>query len=179
MLVEGESDRIAVTTIARRLGRDLATEGVEVRVLGGATNLRRHVREALVDRVGWGISGLYDVAEHQLVTRALADVGLGPVDDALRLEQLGFFACVDDLEDEMIRAVGERRMVEVMGEHGDLGAFRRFQRQPLQRDWSQHRQLHRFVAARAGYKARYARLLAEAVPLDAVPRPIAELLART
>ena len=40
VLVEGESDRIAITCLAERLGRDLAAEGVEVVALGGATNLR-------------------------------------------------------------------------------------------------------------------------------------------
>ena len=38
-------------------------------------------------------------------------------------------------------------------------------------------QLARFFGGRSGNKPRYARLLAEAVPLDQVPRPLAELLA--
>ena len=147
--------------------------------LGGATNLRGYLRETLAGRSGLGVTGLYDVAEERFVQGALTSVGLGPVTDRGRLEQLGFFACVADLEDELLRAVGEQRMLEVLAEQGDLASFRRLQRQPAQRAWSQHRQLHRFLSARSGNKARYARLLVEAMPLDAVPRPLGELLHRT
>lgn len=124
VLVEGASDRIALTTLALRLGRDLDAEGVDVVEMGGATNIRRHLREALARRPGLGVTGLYDVAEERYVRRALTDVGLGPVTDRGRVEQLGFFACEADLEDELIRAVGERRMLEVIDDNGD-GALRR------------------------------------------------------
>jgi hypothetical protein len=48
------------------------------------------------------------------------------------LERLGFFVCVDDLEDELIRA-GPAQVTEVFAAHGDLGAFRTIQRQPAWR----------------------------------------------
>ncbi|GAA4126406.1 hypothetical protein GCM10022215_35960 [Nocardioides fonticola] len=178
VLVEGASDRIALTTLALRLGRDLDAEGVDVVEMGGATNIRRYLREALARRPGLGVTGLYDVAEERYVRRALTDVGLGPVTDRGRVEQLGFFACEADLEDELIRAVGERRMLEVIDDNGDLASFRRLQHQPVQRTWSQHRQLHLFLSARSGNKARYAAALVHAMPLDAVPRPLAELMTR-
>lgn len=177
VVVEGESDRIAIEVLARRLGRDLDAEGVVISVMDGATNIRRHLRKLLEGRVGWGLTGLYDHAEQRFVARALGELGRGPVIDAADLERLGFFACVEDLEDELIRAVGERRMLQVLDAHGDLASFRRLQHQPVQRSWTQHRQLHRFISARSGYKARYARLLAQEVALDAVPRPLAALLA--
>ena len=177
VLVEGESDRIAIEVLARRTGRDLAAEGVVISVMDGATNIRRHLRELLEGRGGWGITGLYDRAEQRFVARALGDLGRGPIADHHDLERLGFFACVDDLEDELIRAVGERRVLEVLEAQGDLASFRRLQHQPVQRSWTQDRQLHRFISARSGYKARYAGLLAEEVPLDGLPRPLALLLA--
>lgn len=179
VLVEGASDRIALEVLARRSGRDLAADGVRIVELGGATNVRRMLREVLVDRIGWNIAGLYDVAEEAYVVRALTAAGLGPVPDRGRLEQLGFFACEPDLEDELIRAVGEGRMLQVMDALGDLASFRRLQHQPAQRGRSQHDQLRRFLSARSGNKARYAAALAEAMPLDVVPRPIAEVLLRT
>ena len=43
ILVEGDSDRIAVETLARRQGRDLAAEGVEVVAIGGAQAIGRAV----------------------------------------------------------------------------------------------------------------------------------------
>lgn len=44
VLVEGASDRIALLTLASRLGRDLS--GLDVVAMGGITNLRRHLTEA-------------------------------------------------------------------------------------------------------------------------------------
>ena len=111
---------------------------------------------ALGERRGLRIAGLYDEAEERFFARGLERAGLGPVPDRGRLEQLGFFACVTDLEDELIRAVGERRMLEVIDEHGELASFRILQRQPAQRTWSLHQQLRRFVSARSGHKSRYA-----------------------
>src|SRR4029079_12066260 len=41
LLVEGRSDEIAVRTLARRRGRDLAAEGVSVLAVGGAQAMGR------------------------------------------------------------------------------------------------------------------------------------------
>ena len=40
VLVEGASDRVALHTLAGRLGRDLEVEGVRVVAMGGITNTR-------------------------------------------------------------------------------------------------------------------------------------------
>jgi hypothetical protein len=178
LLVEGASDRVAVETLAARLGRDLAAEGVRVVELGGATNVGRFVEEELRRRSGLRLAGLYDAPEERFFVRALERAGLGPVLDRGRLEQLGFFACEQDLEDELIRAVGERRMLEVIEAQGELASFRLLQRQPVQRGWSQHRQLRRFLSARSGHKATYARALVEAMDLRAVPEPLRQVLSR-
>ncbi len=178
ILVEGASDRVAVETLAARLGRDLGAEGIEVVELGGATNAAKYLVATLRDSDGPRLAGLYDDAEERFFARGLEQAGLGPVEDRGRLEELGFFACVVDLEDVLIRAVGERRMLEVIDEQGELASFRLLQRQPAQRAWTQHRQLRRFLSARSGHKSRYARLLVEALDLDRVPRPLAEVLSR-
>lgn len=178
VLVEGASDRAAVETLAARLGRDLRAEGVDVVELGGATNVGKYLVETLRGRHDVPLVGLFDDAEERFFARGFELAGLGPVTDRGRLEQLGFFACVTDLEDELIRAVGEHRMLEVIEGEGELASFRLLQRQPVQRTWTQHRQLRRFLSARSGHKSRYARLLVEALNLDRVPRPLTEALRR-
>jgi len=50
------------------------------------------------------------------------------------------------------------------------------QRQPAQRERSLHDQLHRMMGARSGHKERYAELMAAAVRLDRVPRPLDAVL---
>ena len=178
LVVEGASDRVAVETLADRLGRDLAGDGVEVVELGGATNVGNFLVDLLGRRRGLRLAGLYDEAEERFFARGLERAGLGPVTDRGRLEQLGFYACVTDLEDELINALGERRVLEVIEAEGELASFRILQRQPVQRSWTQHRQLRRFISTRAGRKSLYARALVEALDLDAVPRPLALLLSR-
>ena len=51
VLVEGESDRIAVETLALRRGRDLAAEGVTVIAIGGAHALPRALASLQAQRV--------------------------------------------------------------------------------------------------------------------------------
>ena len=97
VLVEGESDKCAVETLAARLGRDLAGDGVEVLAMGGATNIGHFVR-GLGSEVQ--LLGLYDAGEQRIFQRALGE------DD---LERIGFFECNADLEDELIRALGFER----------------------------------------------------------------------
>ena len=93
------------------------------------------------------------------------------------LERLGFFVCVEDLEDELIRAAGPALVKEVFAAHGDLTAFRTIQRQPAWRGKHEAAQLRRFLGAGAQRKSRYARLLIEAIELDRIPRPLSGLLA--
>jgi hypothetical protein len=58
VLVEGTSDQHAVETLARRRGRDLVAEGVEVVPMGGFGNLPR----AIEQHRGVPLVGLYDPA---------------------------------------------------------------------------------------------------------------------
>jgi hypothetical protein len=45
----------------------------------------------------------------------------------------GFFACVDDLEDELIRALGTEAVERVLDVHGELASFRRMEAMPQHR----------------------------------------------
>jgi hypothetical protein len=167
VLVEGVSDQIAVETLARRYGRDLAGEGVVVLPSGGVHGIVRHWRQFGPPGAGVRVAGLCDAGEADVVRRAIAATGGWP----------RFFVCVADLEDELIRAAGTGLVRKVFGAHGDLGAFRTIQRQPAWRGKDEAAQMRRFLGAGARRKLRYARLLTEAIDLDRAPRPLADLVA--
>jgi hypothetical protein len=176
VLVEGVSDQIAVETLAGRCGRDLAGDGIVVVPVGGAHGVARYLRRFGSARAGVRVAGLCDAGEAHILMRGLAAAGLGTPGSRADLARLGFFVCVEDLEDELIRAAGAARVTEVFAAHGDLGAFRTMQRQPAWRGKDEVAQLRRFLGAGAQRKLRYARLLTDAINLDQVPRPLAELL---
>jgi hypothetical protein len=177
VLVEGVSDQIAVETLARRHGRDLRAAGVAVLPTGGAHGVTRYLRRFGPEGTGARIVGLCDHAEEHVVRHGLAAAGFGAADSLAVLERLGFFVCVEDLEDELIRAAGPAQVLEVFAAHGDLTAFRTIQRQPAWRGRDEAAQLRRFLGAGAQRKLRYARLLTEAIELDRMPRPLTALLA--
>ena len=103
--------------------------------------------------------------------------GLGSGLSRAGLEALGFYVCVADLEDELIRALGAGRVEQIIQAQGEIRSFRIFQRQPAQQGQSPERQLHRFMGTRSGRKSQYARLLAGALDLTRVPRPLDRVLA--
>jgi hypothetical protein len=164
VLVEGMSDCLAVETLARRRGRDLEAEGLAVVPMGGYGNLPR----LLAQYSDLRLAGLYDVGEERHFLRALQ------CDDRDELERTGFYACTRDLEDELTRAVGPDGMERVLGEQGELRAFRTYQKQPAHRARPLEEQLHGFMWNR---KQRYAVLLVEALDLERVPRPLDRVLA--
>jgi hypothetical protein len=87
------------------------------------------------------------------------------------------FVCDPDLEAEFVRALGIHAVESLIDQQRELASFRRLQFQPAQRSRPPEEQLARFFGGRSGNKVRYAQLMAEAVPLERVPPPIAALLA--
>ncbi len=156
VLVEGLSDRIALETLAARRGRDLAAEGVAVVAIGGAQAIERALRGV----TGVRVAGLYDVAEEPAVLRGLERAGF---------EADGFFACNPDLEGELVRALGTERMLELVEERGQLGAFTTYRKQPAQRAKPLEAQLHGWLH---NWKIRYAAPLVDALDLGRVPQPL-------
>ncbi len=77
------------------------------------------------------------------------------------MEHLGFYVCVNDLEDELIRAVGTAGVEELFDSQGDLGSFRSLQSQPAWRGREPEAQMRRFLGSGSRRKLRYARLLVE------------------
>ena len=176
VLVEGVSDQIAVEALAGRLGRDLAAEGIVVLPAGGAHGIARCLRRLGPAGTGARLAGLCDAGEAHILRRGLAAAGLGVPGSRADLGRLGFFACVEDLEDELIRAAGPALVMEVLAARGDLRAFRTIQRQPAWRGKDEAAQLRRFLGAGSQRKLRYARLLTEAISLDRMPQPLTALL---
>lgn len=177
VLVEGTSDQTALDALAVRRGRDLVAEGVSIVSIGGATNIGRALEEFAAGRPGVLLAGLYDAAEERYFRRGLERIGLGADLTRADMEALGFFVCVADLEDELIRSLGVVRVEQVIADQGELGSFRIFQRQPMKRSQTIEQQLHRFLGTRSGRKGQYASALVDVLDLDRVPRPLDGVLA--
>ena len=177
ILVEGISDQIALETLAVRRGRDLGAEGVVVLPIGGIHAVRRYLRQFGPDGAGMRLAGLCDAGEENILRRGLAVARVGSPRTRADLEHMGFHVCDEDLEDELIRAVGAARVTELFGSQGDLRSFDSMRRQPAWRGRSTEAQLRRFLGAGSQRKLRYARLLVEAVDLGGLPRPLDAVLA--
>ena len=172
VLVEGESDRLALIAAARVRGDDLRADVVS---LGGITNLRSWLerRDPAVP-----VLGLYDAAELRYVLGALAAGRLLPAGetDPVAVARCGFFGCERDLEDEVIRAAGPDLVLQTLDVRGELALFRVFQGQPAQRVRSVDAQLHRFAGTASGRKTVFAADVIAALTADRLPRPLAALL---
>lgn len=177
VLVEGISDQIAVETLADRRGRDLGADGVVILAIGGAHAVTRYLRRFGPQGAGVRLAGLFDAAEEGVLLRGLAAAQVGSPASPADAERLGFHICVRDLEEELIRAAGAGLVEELFDSQGDLGSFRRMQRQPAWRGRPEEAQMRRFLGAGSARKPRYARLLVEAVSLDRMPRPLDAVLA--
>ena len=176
VVVEGVSDKLALEQLAGRFGRDLASEGVSILPIGGAHAIGRFLREAASGGKYGRLAGLCDSGEGGEFQRALEAAGLGSNLTPEGMERLGFFVCVTDLEDELIRALGADSVVMVVEAQGEINSLIRFQAQPAHRGRDLADQLHLFMRTRAGRKAQYARALVDALDLDRVPRPLVGLL---
>jgi hypothetical protein len=172
ILVEGDSDRIVLETLAARLGHDLAGSGVEIVSMGGVTNVGAHLVRlgAHLDPLGAKVrvSVLCDDRESASVRRAAQFAGV--ID--LRVE-----VCVADLEDELIRALGPAAVEEVIEAEGELRSLRSLQQMPPHRARPAEQQMRRFIGSKSGRKARYARRLVDVLDLARTPEPLAGVLA--
>lgn len=177
VLVEGQSDQVALQTLAARRGRELAAAGIAVVPMGGARSIQRFLERFGPRGLDRRLAGLCDAGEEGDFRRALKGAGLGANLNRADMEALGFYVCVADLEDELIRCLGAGRVEQLVEAEGELGPFRTFQRQPAWRGRSSQAQLRRFIGTHSSRKVRYARLLVDALELTNVPRPLDRLLA--
>jgi hypothetical protein len=176
VLVEGSSDQVALQALAARRGRDLAAEAIAVVPMGGASNLRRFLELFGPRGLNLRLAGLCDAGEEGDFRRGLEWAGLGSNLGRAEMEALGFYVCVADLEDELIRCLGAAWVEQVVEAQGELGSFRTFQQQPAWQGRSSQAQLRRFLGTHSGRKIRYARLLVDALELTSVPRPLDRVL---
>ena len=177
VLVEGISDQRALETLAERRGRALDAEGISVVSIGGAQAIGKFLQRFGPQGLDVRLAGLYDAAEEGDFRRGLERAGFGSDLSRAEMEQLGFYGCDADLEEELIRALGSEAVEHVVEAHGDLGSFRTLQKQPAWQGRPTEEQLRRFMGSGGRRKIRYARFLVEALELDQVPRPLAQVLA--
>ena len=138
VLVEGASDAAAVGALATRLGLEMGLDTtlhhIQISSAGGITNFSQVLAGFARAHPSARLCGLYDTAVggERHVRRALTAA-------ATRIaahqspESAGFFACVADLEDELIGALGTQAVERVLEEQGELHSFRRFQAMPEHR----------------------------------------------
>jgi predicted ATP-dependent endonuclease of OLD family len=177
VLVEGVSDQVALEALAERRGRDLGAEGISVVPIGGAQAIGRFLNRFGPEGLDVRLAGLCDAAEESDFQRGLERAGLGSNLTRADMERLGFYVCVADLEDELIRALSAASVERVVAAQGDLGSFRTLQKQSAWQGRTNEEQLRRFMGSGGRRKIRYARLLIDALDLSQVPRPLDLVLA--
>jgi hypothetical protein len=177
VLVEGLSDKLALEALARKRGRDLESEGVTIEAMGGSKNIAGFLDRFGPQGVDATLSGLCDAGEEEDFRRVLERAGFGLDLTREDMERLGFFVCVADLEDELIRALGAPTVLQVIDALGDMDKFHTFQKQPEWRARTIEDQLHRFFGVGSGRKTLAAPMLVDALDLARVPRPLDGVLA--
>jgi hypothetical protein len=177
VLVEGTSDQVALEALAERRGRNLDAEGIAIVPIGGAQAIGNFLRLFGPRGSDVRLAGLCDAAEEGDFQRGLEHAGLGSALTRPDMEQLGFYVCVADLEDELIRALGAAAVEQVVDAQGELRSFRTLQKQPAWHGRPTEDQLRRFMGSGGRRKIRYARLLVDALDLADVPRPLDRVLA--
>jgi hypothetical protein len=177
ILVEGVSDQLAIEALAARHGRDLDAQRISVVPVGGSKGIGRFLDLFGPHGLDLRLAGLCDAAEESDFRHGLERAGFGSGLSHTDLEQLGFYVCVADLEDELIRSLGAAAVEQVVDAQGELVSFRSFQRQPAWQGRAKEEQLRRFFGTRGGRKIRSAPLLVGALDLSRVPRPLDGVLA--
>lgn len=173
ILVEGISDYFVVRLLAHQAARSLDGEGVTVLSMEGAGMLRTYV--ALLGPHGFQLrlAGLCDVDAEASWLATLQDAGV-PVHDRASMESNGFFVCDQDLEDELVRAIGDAETQSVIAAEGEAAAFAAFAAQQGNVGLSVTEQLVRFLRRS---KPKWSPLLAErAAHLGNVPAVLTRLL---
>lgn len=175
VLLEGVSDIAAVRAVAATCG--VALDDVELVDLRGVTNVQREL--VALQRAGGEVAvhGLCDAPEVRFVEHALRRVGC-PVRDSSDLAAYGFFVCQADLEEELIRALGNERAVDVIETLGLAQKLHTLRQQPAWQDHSLATQLHRFCGVASGRKELLAGALAAALGPHDMPDPLQRLIER-
>jgi uncharacterized protein (DUF2384 family) len=176
VLVEGESDQAALEVLARRRGRVLAEDGVFIVPMSGASNIGTYLRKYGPDGLNLRLAGLCDAPAARYFRSNLEHVGLDVGTSVASMEQVGFFVCDRDLEDELVRALGTAVVEEIIDGQGELASLRRLRQQPQHRDGRKQDHLRRFMGSKSRRKLQYARLMAQALDDYEIPHALDGLL---
>jgi Overcoming lysogenization defect protein-like, TOPRIM domain len=177
VLVEGVTDELALMLAARRSGRDLRAEGVSIVPINGAHAINRFMRQLAAEEPGAKLAGLYDEGEEEVIRAALERAGYGPNLDRSGLEAAGFFACIADLEEELIRAAGETTLSKLIELLGDAQPWHTFRNQQAWHGRPVEQQFRRFIRSVSERNSRYIRAIVETIDPSRLPRPLRLLLA--
>lgn len=176
VLVEGVTDKLALTLAARRSGRDLEAEGLSVVPLNGVHAIGRFLRRLAAEEPRANLAGLYDVGEEEVIRAALERAGCGSSLDRSGLERVGFFACSADLEDELVRAAGVTILSRLIELEGDGQPWDTFRKQHAWQGRPVDHQFRRFIRSQSGRNSRYIRAIVETIDPSKLPRPLRLLL---
>jgi hypothetical protein len=146
-----------------RRGVDLAAKRVVTVPTGGAHAIGSFLTRLGPPRTRPRLAGLCDLREDEIFRRGLVSAAVSSPHTRTDMEHLGFYVCVNDLEDELIRAVGAAAVEALFDSQDDLRSFRSFQHQPAWRGRRPEAQLRRFLRSSTRRNLRYARLLVEAL----------------
>ena len=175
ILVEGLSDRLALLTLARRRGRNLDSEQTSVVALHGAGTIGSFLKLLGPNGLKLKLSGLCDVNEEGDWIKKLEQNGFGSSLTRTTLVSLGFFVSVRDLEDELVRAVGNVKVETVIDAQGEAATLKTFAAQPDKKGKPVNEVLRLFLQSR-DRKVRYAPLLVEALDMGKVPQVLDDVL---
>lgn len=176
VLVEGTTDKLALTLAAERSGRNLEAEGVTVLPINGAHAIGGILRQLAVEQPAARLAGLYDEGEQDVIRSALERAGYGSDLDDRQMERLGFFACRADLEDELIRAVDETTLSRLIAAEGDTQPWHTFRNQPAWNGRPLDQQFRRFIRSVSERNSRYIRAIIETIEPSRLPPPLQLLL---
>ena len=178
IVVEGESDRLALLAVARRIDRNLSADGVVVMAVGGAGGFGAAIEEVLAEHPpGHRLAGLCDEDAADHLARTVARLGLIDHPSVGAMEASGFHVCRPDLEVELIRALGTGAVETIIEEAGELRSLRSLRRQPAWRGRPLDQQLRRFLGSQSGRSARYAPRFVESLEVAAIPAPLTHVFA--
>jgi len=188
VLLEGTSDVAAIRALRSTRGIDPAEDPCVLVDMGGATNIRRHLRAAAETDPRPRVIGLCDEREAPYFVRALTayrsvvPVPAEPAPPAgvsvATMPDVGFQICRRDLEDELMRALGVEGTLAVLADLDLDTTFEAFTRQLAWQGRPVLDQLRRFCGTTSGRKELLAGAMAAALTIEATPPPLAALLER-
>jgi len=180
VLLEGASDVAAILALRAARGIRPDDEPCVLVDMGGATNIRRHLAAAAETEPRPTVIGLCDEQEAPFFVRALAAhhraLGFDAAPTLATMSSHGFHVCRQDLEDELIRALGVDGTLAVLADLDLDTTFEAFTRQLAWQGKPVLHQLRRFCGTTSGRKELLAGAMAAALDVEATPPPLAALL---